>query len=337
MSANNSTCHTFSEREVDAIFTTRVIVATLSLTTCLFTLLMLSAMVCCLRVWKTFVHRLKLYLTAVAPVLSVMYLLQVLPTRSRITETDNLAWSRRWNVACEAVAFILQYVDWLLLLFICWIIVYLLRISFRIGRNPTIFNNTHSQKSKYLEIAGLVLTLIFPLLFVWAPFVTKSYGLTSIWCGIIINPNCTYDRSHYSNEVGLGYLIGLWYAPAAAVALLCTVGVIIVIAQFWIYYKKRGLTRYMSNAIVKGIPPITYLVLYNTINCIDILNIIYHNVVASSRRVNEVDFRLWMVHAITGPARAFTIPFAFVLSHVFIRCCFREAKTTRRDSYHSLQ
>ena len=79
--SNETKCHTFSQRDVTTIFTIRVTVASISLTACLCALVVLTVMICCLRVWKTYVHRLKLYLVIVAIVLSVMYTLQVLPMR----------------------------------------------------------------------------------------------------------------------------------------------------------------------------------------------------------------------------------------------------------------
>ena len=324
MSANNSTCHTFSEREVDAIFTTRVIVATLSLTTCLFTLLMLSAMVCCLRVWKTFVHRLKLYLTAVALVLSVMYLLQVLPTRSRAVETPDAAsqLQRDWNNSCKAIAFFLQYVDWVLLILICWMITYVLWLVHRINKPPNAIN-FHQYNHKWLEVLGIVLTLTFPLLFIWVPFITDDYGLGDIWCGDIIRQHSLCSNRNESIEPGLGYLVGTWYAPGITVAFLCTIGVFLVVGYIWVYYQKKGYTDKMNTAIVQGIPPAVYLLIYNAISCLDIASLLYHYE-SSVTRGGVVDYRLWLMHAVTGPCRALAIPFAFVLGRLCVRLCCRD-------------
>ena len=273
-------------------------------------------------------HRLKLYLTGVALVLSVLYLLQVLPMKSGSPDRENGIWSDgRWgNSACKLISFSLMYTDWVMLLLICWLILYLFRLAQCIGKPLTLF---HVHHQVLFEAAVIAFTFTLPLLFVWAPFVTDLYGVGSMmWCGIVIERNCGDTRQ------GLGILIGIWYLPAAVIALLCTVGVIIVISLFWKYYKRQGLTRQMSNAIMKGVPPVTYLVLYNTINCIDISSLIYHNSSRGSWKRNT-DYHLWITHAITGPGRALIIPFAFVLSQALIRCCLAESRR-KRDTYNRL-
>ena len=330
MSSSNS-CHSLTWEEKDAVFYTRTAAASVSFAACLLAFSVLCVYVCCLRVWKTFVHRLKLYLTAVALVLSVLYLLQVLPMKLGDPGREPGVWREgRWgDGVCEVIGFALTYTDWVMLLLICWLVVYLLRLARCIEKPVT----AHHQM--LFEVAGVSVTFALPLLFVWAPFVTNSYGVGSnmMWCGIVIERDSNCNSS--STRQGFEYLLGLWYIPTAVVTLLCTVGVIIVISLFWKYYKKRGLTRQMTSAIVKGIPPTTYLVLYNTINFVDIASLIYH----SSTKGNwsrSVDYRLWLTHAVTGPGRALIVPFAFVLSQAFIRCCFKGTREAP-NSYHRLQ
>ena len=316
-------CHNLTEGQVNAVFYTRIGAATFAFAACLVTLAVLCIFMCWLRVWTTFVHRLKLYLTAVALVLSVLYLLQVLPMKFASKDGDDDSW----NEACKPIAFLLQYTDWVILLLICWLVIYLYRLSRCIGRPLTIY---HMQRwHKCFEATAIIVTFTFPLLLVWIPFVTDSYGVDSQrWCEVITG-SC-----RKVSITGIALIVGDWYLPAAIVALVCTTGIIIALANFWKFYNQQGLTHQMSQSIVKGIPPITYLVLYNTINCIDISSYIYHNLSGPSWE-RSVDYHLWETHAITGPGRAMIIPFAFVLSHFVTRCCSREAER-RRESYSRL-
>ena len=48
------------------------------------------------------------------------------------------------------------------------------------------FNALNNKSKVHFEIAAILLTLAFPLLFVWTPFSTDNYGLEDIWCGIIV-------------------------------------------------------------------------------------------------------------------------------------------------------
>ena len=315
-------CHNFTEKQQDVIFYTRIGAASVAFAVCLLTLVALFVLVCCLRVWKTFVHRLKLHLTAVATILSVLYLLQVLPMKAENHHS--------WNNSCKPIAFFLQYFDWLMLLIICWIVIYLYRLARDIGKP-----SQEQQRPWWFEATGTLATFTLPLLIVWIPFAThNAFGVDGKrWCeGIVIVHHCGDTR--YRSE-GLGLLLGLWYLPTAIVALACIVCIILALAHFWKFYKQQGLTHQMNQAIVKGIPIIIYLILYNSISCIDISSYVYH----TSRGKNwhlKIDYGLWLTHAITGPGRAMIVPFAFVLSQFLIQCCFRNQRMKHRDSYTSL-
>lgn len=315
-----SGCHVYSEAEVNTIIYTKIGVATLSFVACLGTLILMCLLMCWLRAWDTLVDRLKLYLTFVAMVLSIMYIFQVLPVKSHTTVngTATVARSEDWNRACKGIGFLLQYTNWVLLLMIGWMIVFLLWCAYTLGKSQS---TTESKWRMLLDVAAIASSLVFPLLFLWMPFVTDSYGLGGQWCGIIVKKGRECNE-HGSLLPGLGYQIGLWYGPAIMVALACTVGLVIVTYQFWVYYRRNGLTDEMTRSIIKAIPPATYLVIYNAISCINCSSIIYHNVKSS----NEVNYRLYVTHAVTGPCRALAIPIAFVLSHIILQCCYRKRK-----------
>lgn len=321
--------HNFSQGERDVIFYTRVGTSTFAFVACLVALVVLCVFMFGLHLWTTFVHRLKLYLTVVALVLSVLYLLQVLPVKLGSTDGGKTV-TRSWNRGCEAIVFLLLYTDWVMLLLICWLVVYLYRLARHIGQ-PLTISQVHKHH-KYFEGISTALTLALPLLILWIPFVFDSYGTEdNFWCGMINSQN----GNNNSRITGIGLTIGLWYIPAALVTIVCTVVIIMAFALFWLYYKHKGLTHQMSQAIIKGIPPIIYLILYNIINFIDISALIYHNIDQKDWK-ERVDYALSLVHAVTGPARAMIIPFAFVLSHFVTRACSRRVDKHRRDSYSHL-
>ena len=263
MSAN-STSHdqAFTENELNNLFYTRVAISSLSAAICVLTLIPVSIMVCCLRTWNTFVHRWKFYITTLALVLSLLYLLQVLPTKPQILHNHVPGW----NKGCRAISFLLQYANWVMLLSISWVVLYLLWLAYCLGRRAV--RGFNSSRQKWFEAMGIALTLTLPLLFLWVPFIGGNYGLGDVWCGIIVRRE--NGNGSGSLEPGLGYLIGMWYGPNVLVTLLSAVGVIVVVGLFCVYYKRNGLTSPMASAIIRGIAPVTYLVLYNIINGIDI-------------------------------------------------------------------
>ena len=68
------------------------------------------------------------------------------------------------------------------------------------------------------EVATVVLMIVFPLLFVWIPFATNSYGPFATWCWIhSLEQNCT------TNTVGMWEQIWLWDVPFGIVFFLTLV------------------------------------------------------------------------------------------------------------------
>ena len=327
--SNSSACDTFSKGDLTTIMVTKISTSAISIVTCGVTLILM----CCLRMWKTFVHRLTLYLTVVAILLSVMYILQVLPTTSQGVMNQTLVVtaprSDDWNKACKGIAFILQYIIWLMLLVICWIIMFLLYLTHHslVGRGRTQMIISCCSP-RLLEATGIAFTLILPLTFLWVPFVTDNYGVGGAWCGIAIKHN---SCSHEGIAVGLGIQIGIWYGPAFATALLCTVGVCIVIYRICRFYYKMKRHRqqiiHLTDIILDGTPLIIYLVVFNVINIVNATNLINH---AISANINsKINMKLWIIHSFAGPGRALMVPFAFVLSQ-FIKYITRWYK--KRES-----
>ena len=326
-------CHTFSKSEVMTILNTKTAIASLSLVACLATLILMCALTCWQKIMTTFVGRLKFYLTAVALVLSLMYLLQVQPVEPQVvgrenytTVTDIATKNSDWNRACKGIAFLLQYVSWVMLLLIGWMIVLLLWYSHRLQDKQAAVT-LHQDRKTGFEVGGIVFTLLFPLLFLWIPFVSDNYGLAGQWCGIIVRSGASCDSSGNDSDAGslhpgLGLQIGLWYGPAILIALICIVGLNFVVYRFWVYYKLHGHSNKMTSAIIKGIPPTIYLVIYNMINIFNATSIMYYNITVS----HDTQYRLSVAHAITGPSRALAVPFAFVLSHLIIHCYFNNNK-----------
>ena len=318
-----SNCNSSSptSSQVDSIFYTRVGVSGVTFVACLASLIVICYFVFWRRTWNTFVHRLKLQLTAVALVLSVLYLLQVLPVKL----DGGSAVSREWTETCKFVLFLQTYGNWVLMLIILWLVVYLCRLAWKIGRPVTGRQAVNHQR--LFETLGTVAAFAVPLLIVWIPFVGGNDGVNDHkWCGTAARDACS------KNLKAIGYVFGIWYVPSVLITLASTAGIIIAITLFWRHYKRKGLTHQMRQAAVKGIGPVTYLILFNIINFIDGTNLIYHSSTTGHSWSGSVDYHLWLVHAVTGPARAMAIPFGFVVTQLFNECCIRK----RRDTYHYL-
>lgn len=328
--SSSNSCATFSDHDLNTIMATKISTSAISFVTCVLTFILM----CCLRKWKTLVHRLTLYLTAVAILLSVIYILQVLPIPFdgivNNTSVGTKAKTDSWKKACEGITFLHMYALWVRLLVICWIVIYLLHLTHYslLGRGKK-QSACERCSPRAMEATGIILTLIFPLTFLWVPFVTENYGITGPWCGIVIKHNSCDNESIAQ---GLGIQIGLWYAPAFATGLLCTVGMIIVIYRLCrFYYKVRSHRQQISHLveiIIDGIPLIIYLVVFNVINLVDTANVSVH--ATRDYDDSKINMKLWIIHSFAGPSRALMIPFAFVLSQFIkhIPHWFRKREST---------
>lgn len=324
---SDNTCRrNLSSDEVDSVFYGRVGVCSVTFVACLVSLVVICVNVCWRRVWKTFVHRLKLQLTAVALVLSVLYLLQIVP--SKLDNRSSI--DEKWDKACKSIIFLLMYGDWVLLLIILWLVVYLCRLAWKVGQPVTDQRVYYHQR--LFELLGTVAAFTIPLLFVWIPFAGGYYGEDhKKWCGIVgvKRVACHSSRRNFD---GIGYMVGIWYIPAVLVTLAATVGIIIAITLFWRHYKRQGLAQHMKQAILKGIAPVTYLILFNIINIVDCTSLVYHNVTNRENWNENVDYGLRLVHALTGPGRAMAIPFGFIVAQFFTECCVPQ----KRNTYNQL-
>ena len=217
------------------------------------------------------------------------------------------------------------------MLIILWLVIYLCRLAWKSGESSTDQSVTYHQR--FFEILGMVAAFVIPLFIVWMPFIGGYYGVDDHkWCEIIVRVKC--ERTSDAHK-GIGYLMGTWYVLGILITLASTVGIILALVLVWKHYRRQGLTHQMTQALLKAIAPLTYLVLFNFINVIDSTNLIYHGLSGEENLNGFVDYQLWLVHAVTGPGRAMTIPFGFVLSLVVVECCNR-INNRRRDAYNVL-
>ena len=323
---SNLTSCSFTAEQLTGIVATKIATSSVAFGTCLLTLCLMSHF----RMWKFFVHRLTIYLVSLALVLSLMYILQVLPITVKNRSTNALVNDEKWNRACKGIAFLLQYVLWVMLFVICWIVIFLVRLtrsSLRGRSQNTSLRNVRRYNRKALEVTGITLALVLPLTFLWVPFVTDNYGLGGAWCGIVI----THKRcSNESTWPGIGIELGIWYAPAVVTAFLCSVGMVVVLYHICrFYFRKKSnkrMIKQLINVVVDGIPLFLYLIIFNIINVVDATNLLY-----DALSNNGVAINLWIMHGFFGPSRALFIPFAFIFGQLLKRIkqhCFDRKEST---------
>ena len=166
--------------------------------------------------YKKFVHRLTLYLIVAVQFHGVVSILQVVPVYHN---GSVVATREELEGLCAAAGFLINVVDWMILLIISWTVLYLVMVL--------VFKYSANAIRRKHEICGLVVVLILPFLFNWIPFLKNMYGLSGGQCCMkpSVRSYCKYDN------VGLAFIFLLAYGPEILVGIITFVsfGTIVIV------------------------------------------------------------------------------------------------------------
>ena len=189
MEDNSSICNdSLTQKQKDHVLIILSSCGLLSVFMCIFTI----GLVFFFRLHKYFIYRLAIYQVASSMLLGTIDIMTITLSSYISQETDTL-----YRVMCPMTGFLLIYLYWINLLFIDMIIFhfFLLAICYK--------------DMQRLEFYYVVISVTFPLLFIWVPFINNGYGLTGVWCLIRkTNSDCT----PYRDGIIERYVI--WYGPS---------------------------------------------------------------------------------------------------------------------------
>ena len=184
----NGSCITLNTREQKELLLVMGIGGAVSTIVCLAALLLVVG----LKLYKHFSHRLASYQVISSLFYSVVCSVQmVMINYHRDPEV--------YRPFCEALGCILEYAVWVKMLAMLWLTLHL-------------FTYIVCYKSLHrAEIVCALIVTLFPLLFVWVPFLNGAYGIAGAWCWIKNwNGDCMSSRF----SVGEIEQYGLMYIPA---------------------------------------------------------------------------------------------------------------------------
>ena len=215
ISRSNETCFEFTKDQLKVIRILKSCIASLAIIACgLVVFLILHY-----KGYREFVYRLVLYLMIADILESLTNILEWLPVHSG--KGDVVSVKKGWGSVCTAVAFVNQITTWMESLVICWIVLYMLKLTIRILKTPTDYdqlpNDDETQRIKCskAELFGVLFCVFFPFLFNWLPFVWDMYGLSGAWCWIkLTQGDCQGDY-----KLGLSLTLVLLYGPLLLVML----------------------------------------------------------------------------------------------------------------------
>ncbi len=315
---SSDSCYMFSATQIQEITIAKIMVSSVTVVACLFGIIVIFA----LRQYRTFVHRLLVYLMVVAFFQGVATGSEVAPVHhnGRVVEVRH-----GLNPVCIAIGFAAQVTVSQLMMIFVWILVYLvLLVVFQYRAN-----------SKRHEIAGLVISLGLPLTFNWLPFIHNMYGLAGPWCWIrTTNKDC---RDHI--KAGVIYQFTLFYGPQALLILVSFVSFLVIVAIICKRYLNHSRERLHSQhssyqqALKESLPLLIYPILYNIITGVMITNRIYYAITTANGKPPY--YPLWFAHTIADPLRILFIPLAYLLHPGTIRNLLTLGRSHSRESNDS--
>eukprot|EP00731_Ephydatia_muelleri_P015782 Em0009g206a len=204
---------------IEAVF------AVISSLACLVTIVLFVVV----QAYRSYVHRLTLYLAITNLFFSVSLGLSVAPI-----DTERYPISPRpgWNGACIAFGFLTQYFGYSSTLATLWICANIFALS--------VFNVKIGKRG--CEVGGYLVMFLLPFLVFWIPIVSNSFGQTSVWCWI----RCS-SRGGDSLGASLGPILVLY--------LISVVMIFVVVVRFLIELK-RGHVRDAHKAALKEVLPL---------------------------------------------------------------------------------
>lgn len=151
-------------------------------------------------------------------------------------ESENFHYS----TACEAVGFLVGYFGWTLMLKSFFLIYHLFYILYKgkpekscIRWAPNSCSNIIDNVAKMTPgvtrlVVYIVISYLFPLLFVWIPLIPelKGYGSSGYWCWIVV---CTSDDDYY--KIGYAEQALIWYIPIIIISIVIIALIITIIIK----------------------------------------------------------------------------------------------------------
>ena len=300
----NISCYEFTANQVYSVTVAKPVVAAMGAVACLLAVIIILR----LKQYKNFVNRLVLYMMIIGCVHAVTIGLEVAPVYHK---GQVVAVRKGLNGLCEAVGFITQTTAWMFFMVMLWMVLYLFILAvFKYGAN----------RYKH-EVAGILISVLFPLSFNWVPFVQHMYGLAGVWCWIrLTNGYCWHDYTQ-----GIIYQFSLLYGPLTLLILISFVLFVVmvcVLCRQRIYI--RGARVYHSShhqAIKEALPLLIYPLIYDIICTLMTTNRIYYAITVFQAK--DPFFPLWFVHSVIDPCRTLVPPLAFILYPNTLRkiCC----------------
>lgn len=289
--ANSTMCLIFNQSQFQQIGIARGVTGLATFVICLVAL----ATILCLRAFKTYPHRLFLYLSLVTLVQAPSYTLEVLFVEYKKYESH--------QPFCSITGVYAMYVCWLQNLIVLWITGYLLRIIvLRI-----------MMQTKRVEIAVGIIFLIVPIPFALIPLINNHYGLVGAWCWV--RNNAIGDCSK-EDRMGIAFQYSLWFVPVIleviVISIIVAIMVIALFARAFCVKKYVPFQYEYRQHFRDSLPLMVFPIFFCIISCFE-LALYIQNV------QHKPIFGLWMLNAVITPCKGVFMIMSYLIPMIWIR------------------
>ena len=291
----NHTCLDFTAKQLSNLTIANTVTASIAILACSLAITIITS----LKLYRKFVYRLVLYLMLSSLVTAITFITGIAPVHH---DNNGVVVRKGMEGFCKAAGFIDQYMYWVFILVICWIIMYLLMLAVL---------KTAARTHKF-EVCIIVFILVFPITFNWVPFIQDRYGLAGPWCWIKL----TKRHCHVGHTVGLVDQFTLYYGPGAILAIFAFVSFIIILIALCKGASSRENSHSQQalvhqRAIREALPLLVYPIIFGIIHSVEFGNRLYYAMTLVQQK--QPSYPLWVVDAVIAPTELLFPPLAFLL------------------------
>ena len=300
---SRSDCNkSFSTDEMNNLLVFWMTPSVLSSVICIIALLMVIS----LKLYKYFVYRLALYQVLACLFFSIVGIVQLINVNYTKDEFN--------VVTCKITAFLLQYSMWVKLLFTLCLVFHMFCLAVCL------------KNLEKLEYVYILLSVLFPLLHAWIPFIHNSYSVTNAWCWIRgWKDNCPNERY----KEGIIEQFTLWYGPLMLSLTVClfATGVIVSVLAWRAYNRYKSHDHHSENdplilnqqqqsqnkkALKQLLPLLVYPIFFYLLALLPFIDRVYE-------ALSHDNYYLVILHAVSNASWGFFSGLALIVHMLLLR------------------
>ena len=321
---NGNCSHPVSTNETDTILR------------CVGFILGLSSVIVCLTsivlvfVFKLhiyFVHRLALYQVSAAYYGGLALTLELLFLIFRRDDEKN-------DWLCETVGFFTLYLSWVKLLFTAWLVVHLFC--------QAVLHKDPQRDHKYCyEVLCIIISIVFPLLFTWVPFVTEECGPAGAWCWIQNWKEHCVDNLLI---IGVTEQILLWFGPAMFVSVVEFIAIIVIVLRLLFCYQPNDVPTGTSTSLLessnssaqkrrKALNELLPLLAYPILFCLLLIPPFINRIIGAAYTGQQPNITAILVSGIIIPLQPLFAGLTLLIHILVLKVCYRHTGYVRLSTY----